>query len=226
MLIRRPGRKYTIPASVTSLGDYAFYGCSGPVSVAIPGSVTNFGNFQFYDCIGLTNAMIGNGVSSLGNYAFYLSSHLTNVAIAASVTNIGLAFNYCYHLTNVFFQGSPPPGYVGAFASVYKNMIYDNAAVFCLPGASGWGSTFDSLPVVPWNPLIQTGGSGFGVQTNHFGFNITGTVNIPIMVEACTNLVGPVWTPLQSLKLTNGSVYFSEPLPPSTPGRYYRISSP
>jgi hypothetical protein len=32
---------------------------------------------------------------------------------------------------------------------------------------------------------------------------------MPIAVKACTDLTSPVWTPLQTLNLTNGSFYFS-----------------
>ena len=77
-----------------------------------------------------------------------------------------------------------------------------------------------------WNPLIQTGDASFGVQNNQFDFNIAGTANIPIVVEAGTNLASSVWTPLHILTLTNGLFYFSEPLQMSSSRRYYRISSP
>jgi len=46
------------------------------------------------------------------------------------------------------------------------------------------------------------------------------------VVEASTNLGNPVWTPLQTNALTNGSFYFSEALQTNLPGRYYRIRSP
>ncbi|MDD2961885.1 MAG: leucine-rich repeat domain-containing protein [Muribaculaceae bacterium] len=42
-----------IPNSVTSIGDYAFYGCSGLTSVTIPNSVTSIGDYAFYGCSGL-----------------------------------------------------------------------------------------------------------------------------------------------------------------------------
>jgi hypothetical protein len=79
---------------------------------------------------------------------------------------------------------------------------------------------------VLWNPLIQTGDGNFGVQNNQFGFDITGTAGIPIVVEACTNLANPVWTPLTNVTLTGGQFYFSEPLQSNASGRYYRVNLP
>ncbi|MCQ2292801.1 MAG: leucine-rich repeat protein [Bacteroidaceae bacterium] len=45
----------TIPNSVTSIGNYAFYGCSGLTSITIPNSVTSIGEQAFYKCAGLTS---------------------------------------------------------------------------------------------------------------------------------------------------------------------------
>ena len=56
--------------SVTSIGDFAFYKCSGLTSVTIPNSVTTIGKEAFYYCLGLTSVTIGNSVASIGNYAF------------------------------------------------------------------------------------------------------------------------------------------------------------
>ena len=44
----------TIPNSVTSIGKYAFYYCSGLTSVTIPNSVTSIGEHAFANCSGLT----------------------------------------------------------------------------------------------------------------------------------------------------------------------------
>ena len=46
-------------------------------------------------------------------------------------------------------------------------------------------------------------------MTNGFNFNITGTTNIPVVLEACTNLASSIWMPLQACTLTNGSVSFN-----------------
>ena len=41
--------------SVTSIGDHAFYNCSGLTSVSIPNSVTSIGDDAFQYCSGLTS---------------------------------------------------------------------------------------------------------------------------------------------------------------------------
>lgn len=61
------GLKY----SVTSIGDYAFHGCTGLTSITIPSSVTSIGHFAFSECRRLTSIEIPNSVTSIGAAAFY-----------------------------------------------------------------------------------------------------------------------------------------------------------
>ena len=53
-----------------------------------------------------------------------------------------------------------------------------------------------------WIPEIQTSDGSFGVRTNQFGFNITWASGRAVVVEACTNLAQPFWSPLQTNALT------------------------
>ena len=55
---------------VTSIGDYAFFGCTGLTSVEIPNSVTSIGNWAFDGCTGLTCITIPNSVTNIGINAF------------------------------------------------------------------------------------------------------------------------------------------------------------
>jgi hypothetical protein len=65
-----------------------------------------------------------------------------------------------------------------------------------------------------------------GVRTNQFGFNISGTSNIVVVVEASTNLANPTWSPVRTNTLTGGSTYFSDPQWTNYASRFYRLYRP
>ena len=69
----------TFDGPVTTIGNMAFYGCSGLTSITIPNSVTSIGNMAFSGCSGLTYITIPNSVTSIGNSAFSGCSGLTSV---------------------------------------------------------------------------------------------------------------------------------------------------
>ena len=55
---------------VTTIGDWAFAGCTGLTSITLPNSVTTIKVWAFSRCTGLTSVNIPEGCS-IGNDAFY-----------------------------------------------------------------------------------------------------------------------------------------------------------
>jgi hypothetical protein len=98
---------YTIPASVTSIVDYAFEDCGRLTGVTIPDSVTSIGAQAFSRSTGLTSVTIPNSVTSIGERAFYECTGLTSITIPNSVTSIGeRAFAMCEGLTSITIPAS------------------------------------------------------------------------------------------------------------------------
>ncbi len=73
-----------IPEGVTSIGSYAFSGCTSLTSITIPESVTSIGEWAFSGCSSLTSITIPASVTSIGSEAFYGCSSLTIYCEAAS----------------------------------------------------------------------------------------------------------------------------------------------
>jgi RHS repeat-associated protein len=103
----KSGSTYSIPNSVTSIGEHAFRNCSGLTSVTIPNSVTSIGYFAFSYCSGLTSVTIPNSVTSIESYTFSDCSSLTSIIIPSSVTIIkNDAFRNCSGLTSATIPNS------------------------------------------------------------------------------------------------------------------------
>lgn len=91
-----------ITYSVTSIGGYAFYYCTGLKSVTIPNSVITIGESAFNGCKNLSSVTIANGVTSIGVAAFQLCTSLTSLTIPNSVTAIAEgAFQGCSGLQSI-----------------------------------------------------------------------------------------------------------------------------
>ncbi len=115
--IGKTATTFTIPDSVDSIGESAFYGCSGLASIVIPDSVTTIGNYAFYNCSSLTSVTIGNNVTTIGYGAFKKCSSLTSIEIPDSVTEINAdAFFNCSNLKNVELSQNSQLTYIGSDA--------------------------------------------------------------------------------------------------------------
>jgi hypothetical protein len=69
----------TIPASVTSIGEGAFAGCSSLTTITIPENVTEISSSVFAGCSQLTSIAIPEGVTTIGEKAFDECSSLATI---------------------------------------------------------------------------------------------------------------------------------------------------
>ncbi|MBR4063417.1 MAG: leucine-rich repeat protein [Clostridia bacterium] len=172
-----------IPAdgSVTSIVDYAFYGCKGLKTIVIPEGVTSIGNYVFYNCSALTNVVMPNGVTSIGNYAFRYCSALTSVTIPASVTSIGnYAFANCTALTTIIFDGNE-----AQWQNVTKGKSWNMSSKFtviCMVAEDG--HTHDQTKVEGKAPTCTESGLTEGVKCSVCGKVFTEQVVIPAIGHA------------------------------------------
>ena len=106
----------TIPTTVESIGEFAFYKSSALVKVSIPNSVKSIGNNAFSECIALEEAAIPTSVESIGFNAFFGCRSLEKVAIPTSVESIGdHTFCQCRSLEKVAIPTSVKSIGQGAF---------------------------------------------------------------------------------------------------------------
>ena len=107
--IGRPGTEYTIPAGVTSIGNYAFSHCLKLTSVKIPVDLIEIGSGAF-EYTGLTSLTIPVGVSKIEYALFYGCRELTSVTLPAGITEIGMyAFATCKKLKDLIVRTQTPP---------------------------------------------------------------------------------------------------------------------
>jgi BspA type Leucine rich repeat region (6 copies) len=208
---------YTIPNSVTNVTAFAFMEAYNLASITLDTNLQSIGDSAFQQCISLTSITIPNSVTNLGFSVFYDDFELTNAVIGSGLTSIGFGvFDNCYNMPGLYFMGNAPAMNSDVFDG-------DNTTIaYYLPGTTGWSTNFDGLPTAVWLPQIVSS----AVQTNQFSFSVDWASGQTVVLEGCTNLLHPVWSPLQTNLLSSSSWYFSDPHWTNYPRRFYRAVSP
>ena len=172
--------------------------CDMAGNYVIPNVVTNIAPMAFSGCTCLVSIIIPASVASIGDHAFANNPNLASVYVCGNAPGLGG--------TNLFD------------ADIH-------AIIYYRFGTTGWGSSFGGCPAVLWNPQIVHDAS-FGIHSNGFCFTITYAGSPAVVVEACTNLMFPVWAPVSTSTLTSGWSCFFDPLRVSDSCRFYRLCMP
>lgn len=95
-------RSITLPKSISSIGESAFYNCPVLSSICIPDGVKSIERQTFSGCTNLDSVIIPESVTSIGDGSFSLCSSLSSIIIPKNVESIGKsAFFECLNLNTV-----------------------------------------------------------------------------------------------------------------------------
>ena len=88
-----------LPDGITSIGGYAFYGCTNLALTVLPDGITSIGGSAFYGCTNLALTVLPDGITSIASNAFNSCTNLALTALTDGITSIGIsAFQNCTNL--------------------------------------------------------------------------------------------------------------------------------
>jgi hypothetical protein len=83
---------YTVPASVTDIGKFAFSYSTELTSIIMPSSVTSIDKFAFTSCIRLISVIMTDNVTEIGSYAFANCSRLKQITVIQTKADSDVSF--------------------------------------------------------------------------------------------------------------------------------------
>ena len=108
----------TLPGTLTSMGSYAFNGCTALTALTIREGVTAISNYAFRNCSSMQALTLPNSMQKLGSYSFYNCDGLSKVNFGRGLNTIGISdHSYTFFDTSYCMQKADIPRYTAARAS-------------------------------------------------------------------------------------------------------------
>jgi len=145
--------KYTIPSTVTLVGEKAFVQCKGLTEVTIPGSVKELSRHAFFACTALKTVHLQEGLEIIGQESFANCSALSgSLTIPATVKKVDSTPFMGTELSEVWFLGDMPEISPYAFSAnaltVYYpagNATWTEEKIEAVKGLSTWVAVTSKL---------------------------------------------------------------------------------
>lgn len=139
--------KISLPAA-TSIGDYAFYACTSLYDVSLP-AVTSLGDYAFYGCNSSQfTSLVLPSVETIGYNAFYSCNKLVTIDLPSVTRMDDNVFSSCSSLTTIIIRNT------NGVVPIGNNLLSGaNSAIIYVPDAlvndyktaSNWASYFNRI---------------------------------------------------------------------------------
>lgn len=198
----RPTGALEIPASivnpndsetytVTQIGKYAFYNCTGLTTLTLPEGLLSIGDDAFDNCRNLykdeastivaRTLTIPSTVTSIGAGAFYYVYYIYKVEIPSSVTTIGQnAFRNCGNLRVFTIPSSVTSLGMHAFTNTYRANQEPDGVLYLDNCLVGWkGSVPTGQLTIPEGTRLICDNAFYSGFSGNEGMALTGDLVIP-----------------------------------------------
>ena len=146
---------YTVPGTVTTVGEFSFNECTKITKVVLPEGVKTIETYAFFGCENMTAIQLPDTLTSLGYAAFAYCESLNSISLPGKLEKLDYyTFDGCTALSEVYFRGNPPAVIEpGAFDGITATVYYPS-------GNSAWTKALmqNYAGTLTWLPYDYQGG--------------------------------------------------------------------